>query len=184
MGQQREVAAGFFHAVDIGHIGQHLVGIGGEGHAGAAGHVVQDDGQIGAGRDVLIVLDQAGLAGLVVVGGDVEQGVCAVVLSMLGQVNGSGGIVAARAGNDLDPLVHPLDTEFHSGVMLANRHGSGLAGGAADTDSIHASGNLIIDKFSESVVIDVAACVKGSDEGGAGAGKDRSSHVDAPFLSN
>ena len=69
------------------------------------------------------MLDEAGLAGLVVVGGHQQAGVGAGVLGVLGQVDGGGGVVAARAGDDFDPVVHPLDAEFHRGDVLPDGHG-------------------------------------------------------------
>ena len=56
-----EVAAGLLDAVDLGILGENLVGLGSEGHAGTAGYVVEDDGQFHPVGDVLIVLDQTGL---------------------------------------------------------------------------------------------------------------------------
>ena len=52
-----------------------------------------------------------------------EAGVGAGVLGVLGQVDGGGGVVAARAGDDFDPVVHPLDAEFHRGDVLPDGHG-------------------------------------------------------------
>ena len=176
VGQEGEVAAGLLHAVDLGVGGQHLVCIGGEGYAGAAGHVVEDDGQLGAVGDVFIVLDEAGLAGLVVVGGDMEQGVGSGVLGVLRQVDGGGGVVRARAGNHLYPVVHPLDAELHGGDVFPDGHGGRLAGGAADAHRVHAGFDLSVDQLAEGVVVDGAVVVKGGDQGGAGAGEDWSSH--------
>ena len=176
MGQEGEVAAGLLYAVDFGVLRQDLIGVGSEGHAGAAGHVVEDDGQLGAVGDVLVVLDQAGLAGLVVVGGDVEQGVGSGVLGVLGQVDGGGGVVGPRSGDDLHPVVHPLDAELHGGDVLPDGHGGRLAGGAADAHRVHAGFNLSVNQLAEGVVVDDVVLIKGGDQGGAGAGKDWSSH--------
>ena len=182
MGKEGEVSAGLLDAVDPGVGGQRLVGLRGKGDAGAAGHIVQDHGQLGALRDVLIVLDEAGLAGLVVIGADQQGGISAGVLGVLGQIDGGGGVVAAGAGNDLDPAVYPLDAVFHSGDVLPDGHSSGFAGGAADTDRVHTGGDLGIDEAPEGFVVDIAVLVKGSDQSGTGAGKYRSSHRTTPFL--
>ena len=50
VGQQGEVAGGLLHAVDLGILSQHLVGLGGKGDPGAAGHVVEDHRQLDALR--------------------------------------------------------------------------------------------------------------------------------------
>ena len=68
------------------------------------GTFVEDDGQLHPVGDVLVVLDQAGLGALVVVGGHQQQGVGAGVLGVLAQVDSGGGVVAAGAGDDLDPV--------------------------------------------------------------------------------
>ena len=77
-----EVSAGLLDAVDLGVLRQHLIGLRREGDAGTAGHVIEDHRQVHPVGDVLIVLDQSGLAALVVVGGDVEQGVSPGVLGV------------------------------------------------------------------------------------------------------
>ncbi len=80
---------------------------------------------------------------------------------MLGEVEGSGGVVAPRAGNDLHPVVNPLDAEGHGGDVLPDREGGALAGGSADTDGIHAVVELLVDQAAEAAVINGAALVKG-----------------------
>lgn len=91
------------------------------------------------------MLNEAGLGRFVVVGGDEQQGVRAGVLGVLGEVEGSGGVVAPRAGNDLHPVVNPLDAEGHGGDVLPDREGGALAGGSADADGIHAVVELLVD---------------------------------------
>ena len=78
-----------------------LIGLGGKGDAGTGGNVVEDDGQLHPVGDVLIVPDKAGLGALVIVRGDMEQGVGTGVLRVLGEVDGGGSIVAARASDCL-----------------------------------------------------------------------------------
>lgn len=93
-----EIRSGFLDAHDIGHVtgdaghggGQHVA-------AGAAGHVVQDDGHGHFGTDGLEVLVQAFLRGLVVIGGDVQGGVRPDIFGELGQRDGFAGVVGARA---------------------------------------------------------------------------------------
>ena len=182
VGQQGEVSAGLLHAVDLGVLGENLIALGGEGHAGAAGHVVEDDGQLGAVGDVLIVLHKPRLAALVVVGGDVEQRVRPGVLGVEGQVHGGGGVVAPRAGDDLHPVVHPLDAVLHHSDVLPDGHGGRFAGGAAHADGVHTALDLIVDEAAEGVVVDIPVGVKGGGNGHAVAGKDRSPHRKHPCL--
>ena len=102
------------------------------------GNVIEDHRKVHPVGDVLIVLDQSGLAALVVVGGDVEQGVGSGVLGVEGEVDGGGGVVAPRAGDDLHPVIDPLDAVLHGGDVLPNGHGGRLAGSAADADGVYA----------------------------------------------
>ena len=70
LGHLADVAAGLFHGVDVrvfGKLGQRG---GGQVAAGAAGHIVQDAGQVHRVRNGRVVSDKACLAGLVVVGRD------------------------------------------------------------------------------------------------------------------
>ena len=111
-----------------------------------------------------------------------EQGVGARVLGVLGQVDGSGGVVRACAGDHLHPVVHPLDAELHGGDVLPDGHGGRLAGGAADAHRVHAGFNLSVNQLAEGVVVDGAVFVKGGDQGRTGAGEDWSSHnIKHPF---
>ena len=80
---------------------------------------------------------------------------------MLGEVEGSGGVVAPRAGNDLHPVVNPLDAEGHGGDVLPDREGGALAGGSADTDGIHAVVELLVDQAAEAAVINAPLWSKG-----------------------
>ncbi len=110
-----------------------------------------------------------------------EQGIRAGVLSVEGEVDGGGGVVGARAGNDFDLVVDPLDTVVHGSDVLPDGHGGRLAGGAAHADGVPA-GDLVVNQLSEGVVVNGAVFVKGSDQRDAGAGKNRSSHKIQPFL--
>ena len=176
MRQQGKVSAGFLDAVDLGMLGENLIGLRREGNAGPGGDVIEDDGQLHPVGYVFIMLDETSLRRLVVIGSHMQQSVGPGVLSVLGQVNGSGCIVASRAGDDLDPMIDPLDTVFHGGNMLPNGKGGALAGGAADADSVQAACDLLVDQSAEPIVIDSAALVKWGHNGGAGSGKNRFSH--------
>ena len=157
-------------------LGQMLVGGGGKGHPRPRGHVVHDNGQLHPVGNILVVLDEAGLAALVVVGSHMEQGVRAGVLGVEGQVHGGGGIVAACAGNDLHLVVHPLDAVIHGGDVLPDGHGGGFAGGAAHAHRVHPGLELEVNLLAEGVVVDIPVLVKGRNQSGAGTGKNGGSH--------
>ena len=111
-----------------------------------------------------------------------EQGVGSGVLGVEGEVDGGGGVVAPRAGDDLHPVIDPLDAVLHGGDVLPNGHGGRLAGSAADADGVYAAGDLRIDETAEGVIVDGTAGVKGSGDGHTVSGKDRSSHEKHPFF--
>ena len=122
------------------------------------------------------MLEQAGLAGFIVIGCDVEQRVRAGVFGVLRQVDGGGSIVAAGTGDDLDAVIDLLHAVLYSGNVLTDRKCGTLASGAADTDGVYAAGDLLLNQGAERVVVDGAALVKGGHNGGTGAGKDGFSH--------
>ena len=175
VGHQGEVPAGLLDPVDLGILGQDPVGLGGEGDPGAGGDIIEDDGQLRAVGDVLIVAE-ALLGALVIIGGHMEEGVGAGVLGVLREVDRGGGVVAARAGDDLYPVVDVLDAEIDGGDVLPQAQGGALAGGPQDADGIHAPGDLLVDELGETVVVDSPRGVKGGDDGGTRAGKDWLSH--------
>ena len=151
------VRGGFLDAHDIGHVtgdaghggGQHVA-------AGAAGHVIQDDGHGHFGTDGLEVLVQAFLRGLVVIGGDVQGGVRPDIFGELGQRDGFAGVVGARAGDDGNAFVDLLDADADSGFMLVVGHRGGFAGGAAGHEAVDALFDLPFDEFTVSFLIDLA----------------------------
>jgi hypothetical protein len=78
LGDLHDVAAGFLDADDVGNLGEAEDGGGLEIDAGAAGDVVEQDGQVRGFRDGAEVLELAFLAGLVVVRVGGEEAVEAV----------------------------------------------------------------------------------------------------------
>ena len=105
-----------------------------------------------------------------------KQGIRAGVLGVEGEVDGGGGVVGARAGDDLHPVVDPLHAVVHGSDVLPDGHGGRLAGGAADADGVHAAGDLGVDQPPEGVVVDVSVGVKRGGNGHAGAGEHGSAH--------
>mgnify|MGYP000302619651 CR=1 FL=1 len=68
---------------------------------------------------------------------------------MLGEVEGSGGVVAPRAGNDLHPVVNPLDAEGHGGDVLPNGSWWQTRRSAQTQMASTAAGDLRIDETAE-----------------------------------
>ncbi|MPM96054.1 hypothetical protein SDC9_143210 [bioreactor metagenome] len=60
------------------------------------------------------------LGGLVVIGGDVQQGISSRILCMAGKIGGGGGVVAAGARHHLCPVVDIFDAELHRRDVLAD----------------------------------------------------------------
>ena len=100
LGDLHDVAAGFLDAVDVGQLAQLGQRFRLDVHAGAGRHVVDDAGQADRIGNGGVVGDQPGLGGFVVVGGHQQQGVGAVGLRLLRQLDGIGGVVGAGAGHN------------------------------------------------------------------------------------
>ena len=105
-----------------------------------------------------------------------EQSVSAGILGVEGEVDGGGGVVGTRAGDDLHPVVDLFHAVVHRGNMLPDGHRGRLTGGAADTDSVYTAGDLGLNEASESVVVDGPVGVEGGGDGDAGAGEYGSPH--------
>ena len=153
-------------------LGEDLIGLRREAAAGAGGNVIHDDGGVDPVGDVLIVHDKTGLGGLVIIGGHQQKAVRAGLLRVVGEVKGSGGVVAAGAGNDLDAVVHVLHAVVHAGNVLPDGLGGGLAGGSTDADGVRSGSDLHIQKLTKLIEIN-ALLVKGGDDGDTGAGENR-----------
>jgi len=151
-------------------LGQFGDGGHGDFAAGAAGDVVEHDRQaeVGHGRKVL---DQAGLGGLVVVGGDLQGAVHAHGLRLGGQFEGFGGGIGPGAGDDL----HAPGGGFHDDAdhleVLVHVEGGGFAGGAHGHEAVDAARDLEFDQLAEPTVVDRAVAAEGGDECGICAWK-------------
>ncbi|MPM37530.1 hypothetical protein SDC9_84148 [bioreactor metagenome] len=122
------------------------------------------------------MLDETKLRGFVVVGRNVEQRVRAGILGVLGEIEGGGSVVAARAGHHLAAVVYVFHAEFHGGDMFPDAQGGCLPGGAADTDGVHSAGELLVDQLTEYIKINSPVFIKGGHNGRTGTGKYRLSH--------
>ena len=116
------------------------------------------------------------MSGLVIIRGHQQQGVGAGGLGVLGQHQGGSGVIAAGAGDDLDPAGDLLDAVFHGFHVLFQRHGGGLAGGAADADGVRTGGDLTLDQLTELVKVHLVVIGEGGDDGNAGTGKNGVMH--------
>ena len=176
-----DVAAGFLHCVDVRVLGKLRQTGGGQVAAGAAGDIVQNAGQVHGIRNGGVVGDQTGLAGLVVVGGDQQQGVGAVRLRLTAEPDGVPGIVGAGARNDRNPPGSLFDGVADARGMLLIRHGGGLAGGAADDNGIGAVVDLVVNDAPQLLEIHAAVGTHGGDDRHGGAGKNGLLHREHSF---
>ena len=94
-------------------------------------------GRAGRLDDLLEVVEDAGLAGLVVVRRDEQQRVGAELLGLLGELDAVGGGVGADAGDDRGPVAdRVLDRAQDLAVLGARVRGRALPRRAADHDAV------------------------------------------------
>lgn len=159
-------AAGFFDAIDIGaSLVEALDGGDSDFYAAAAGDAVEDDGEAGGVSDFLEVEEEAFLGRAVVVRGDEEDGVCAELLGLLGEVDGFVGAIGAGSGDDFAAACGELDGETDDFDVFFVGEGWGFAGGADGDDTVDACGDLELDKFLEGGDVEFAVEEGGSDSG-------------------
>ena len=119
-------------------LGQARQGVIGDAHAGAAGDVVDHDGQVRRLDDRHDVLVDALLAGSVVVGGVDEQALGARVLAADPDAHGVGGVVGAGAGDEHGAPGEGVLDLAQEGLLLGQVGGGGLAGGPGQEDEVGA----------------------------------------------
>ena len=142
----------------------------GDGAAGAARNVVEEAGDLHPVRRIGEVADHALGIGLVVVGGDKQQGVGPHILVFHALLDLGGGAVGAAAHDDGHPAVHHLDgVGYHGGVLLV-AHGGVFSGGAQGEDAVGPGGNLPLQQQGERVEVNAAVLAEGGDHGHDGAG--------------
>ena len=133
-GQQRrspaDVTRGVLQPDDVGVVGQpQHGGIGDIGH-GAAGHVVQDDGQtafLGHRGEVAV---QALLRGLVVIGGHLQRGVHPHLEGVASELDGLARGIGTGTGDDRDTAAAMLGGDPDELSMLLDADGGRFSGGA------------------------------------------------------
>ena len=124
---------------------------------------------------------EAPLRGLIVVRSDREQGVNAAFLRFVRELYRVVGVVAACARNDGHTVVCDFNAELDDVDMLLGGEGLCLARSPADHDGVRAFFDLILDKLSETVVVNALVLVKRCDDGDACAGKKYGFHAALSF---
>ena len=135
--------------------------------AGAGRHIVEDDRDAAGFGHGGKVGDQAGLAGLVVVRGDHQQGVGAAVGRAGGQGAAVGRVVGAGPRHHRHPVGHRVHRELDGGQLLGVGHGGALAGGAADDNGVGAAGDLVLKDLPQHIEMDASVVVHRGDDGHA-----------------
>ena len=156
-------AAGFLDADHVRMPGQRSDGGHGNFAGGAPGHIVEHDWQaeVGHRREVA---DQAGLRGLVVVGGDLERAVGADLPGPPGQLQGFRCGVAAGARDDFDAAGGGLYGDADDLDVFMMVQGGRLAGGADWHHPIYAASHLKGDQLAQALHIHLARGVEWSDQ--------------------
>ena len=162
-------------------LGQLDIGLRLDADAGAGGDVVQDH-RLGAGvGDGVVHGHQAVLGGLVVVGGDHQDGIRPVGAGALGELHGVSRLVGAGAGDDGHPAVNLLAGEGDGPAVLGVAEGGALPGGAADHQGVDALVDLPVDELAELGIVD-AVGGEGGDQGGGNAAENGGVVLHGRFL--
>ena len=163
-------AGGLLDHGDVGQLGHADDGLRLDVLAGAAGDVVDADGDVDRLGQDLEVLIEAFLGRLVVVGGDDQGGVGPGLGGPAGQPQGLLGAVRAGAGHDLDPPGGRLDHGRDHPLVLRVRERGALAGRAHRADARRAGLDLELHLPLQGLDIDLAVAER-RDHGHRQAGK-------------
>ena len=165
-GNLSHVAAGFFHAHDVGNLGETRQSRGFEVRGGTSGDVVEDDGLVAdrfSNRLEMAVL--ALLRRLVVVGVRGEDRVHAGARGkFFGFLDGVVSGVGRGSGNDGESSGRDLDGRVDDVQPFVVVERGSLAGGAAGHKKIDAGLDLPRDQIAQSRVVDGTIRMKGSYE--------------------
>ena len=160
-----DVAGGVLDADHAGHLRQTHGGVVLHIGHGAAGHVVEHDGQVArAFGDGFEVGVNAFLRGLVVVGHDLELAVGAHLARIAGQGDGFGGGVGAAAGHHGHATGGLLDGHADDFLVLGHGDGGRFARGADDADAVGAFGDVPVNEFAQRGVVHAAVVKHGRDQ--------------------
>ncbi len=156
-------------------LGQARHGGGQDVRAGAPGNVVDEQRQLRGARHRRVVLDDALLGGLVVVGRDQQRPVGAGALGVSGELDGRRRVVGAGARHHRHAPAHGLHRDLDHGLVLGVRERGRLAGGAAGHEPVHTGFDLALDEIAQRLLVDVAVA-----EGGDECGQDSLEHLSPP----
>ena len=130
------IPGGLLDPGDVGVFTQLLHHGHGDGAARPPRHIVEDAGNLHGVRRLYEVAEHPLRIGLVVVGGDEEQGVRAHGLVAEAHLLLGGGTVGAAAHHDGDAPVDGPNGPFHHGGVLLMGHGGVLPGGAQNENAV------------------------------------------------
>ncbi|CWR02544.1 Uncharacterised protein [Neisseria meningitidis] len=140
-----DVAAGFFHADDVGDFGKAQDSVVSHADDGTAGHVVDNHRNRSGFGDGFEMLVNAFLGGLVVIGDDGEGVVRPGFFGGLGKGDGFDGVVCPCAGDDGDAFGNVFDDGFDDGGVFFDGEGGGFACRADGNDAVRAVFNVPVD---------------------------------------
>ena len=164
-------AARLLHGDDIFAIGgEPRGGLHADLNATAARDAVKHDGQLRVVRDFFEMLVESLLAGLVVVGCNLQRCGGTGFLGGLREFDGFVRAVGSGAGDDFPAASGKFHGEFDDAVVFLVGERGALAGGAAGDDAGDAVVELEVDDFAQRGFIHTAVA-KGGDDGGDDAGE-------------
>lgn len=128
LGNLGQIAGGFLDAHHMGQFAEHAGHCGGQ-HvgAGAAGHVINKQGQIHGVVNSLEVAEQPFLRGFVVIGRNEQSGIGPGLFGEGGQAYGLGRVVGPGPGHDGDTAFDLLDADAHGFFVFLVGHSGGFA---------------------------------------------------------
>ena len=122
--------------------------------------------------------------GLVVIGGDQQQGVRAHVLVLHALFQLGGGAVGAAAHDDRYPAVHHLQCVGHNGGVLLMGHGGVLTGSPQGQNGVGTRLDLALQQLGQHLKVDAAAGMIWGNHGDDGARNILKFHGFLPPLSH
>ena len=144
-----DVGGGILDAGDARQLGQALHGLGQNIDDGARRDVVDNDGNIGGIVQRLKMLIKTLLIRSIVIARDMQDGIRARGLGMLGQRDCLGRIIGAGTRYNRYPSRRLLDHDLNYPAMLFMRQGGAFPRGATRDNAVGALFNMPIDKFAQ-----------------------------------
>ena len=151
-------------------------GIGAEPHAGAPRHVVEDHRQGAGVKNRVIVPNQAGLRGFVVIRRDAELTGSAEPLRLTGIFNGAARVVGAGADDNGNRAARTFKADFNDAFALIHRKRAWLARCAQQNKRVHLRRYLHCEQAAKRGLIQPAIRQKRRNQRGGAAGKQRKIH--------